>query len=178
MAFCPSRTTRRLLIAAAVLVSAAMPSRAGPNGASDLAGLFLQGCLNFAGDPAGLRDWARQQKLAALPPSGAAAFLHGALGTVFDASTTEDKLVLVSSDDGLCSAVSNRTSSEGLPAVLETDLRALGIRFRLVIERDDAHAKAVHYREYLAAKEKRAWRVLVATTKDQIGQAMLTAGPE
>lgn len=164
-----------LLVLSACLLAAAAPSRADP---SDLAGLFIQGCLNFAGDPAGVRDWARQQGLSALPQPAGSAFLHGAPGTVFDASTTEDKLVLVSSDDGICSAVSNRMDGAALPAVLEADLRTLGIRFRLVIERDDTHAVALHYREYLAAKEPRAWRVLVATAKGQPGQAMLTVAPE
>jgi hypothetical protein len=167
-----------VLALAACLLAYPGASQASGNGAGDLAGLFLQGCLNFAGDPAGLRDWARQRGLSALPPAQAAAFLHGAPGTVFDASTTENKLVLVSSDDGLCSAVSNRIDGAALPGVLEADLQNLGIRFRLVIERDDAHADALHYREYLAAKEKRAWRVLVATAKAPTGQAMLTAGPE
>jgi hypothetical protein len=167
-----------VLALAGCLLAHPAPSCAGPNGVGDLAGLFIQGCLNFAGDPAGLREWARQQGLAALPRTAAAAFLHGAPGVAFDASTTEDKLVLVSSDDGLCSAVGNRLDGSALPGVLETDLHSLGIRFRLAIERDDAHAAALHYREYLAARETRAWRILVATAKGDTGQAMLTAAPE
>ena len=37
----------------------------------------------------------------------------------------------------------------------------------------------IHDREYLVAKDKRGWRVLAATVKDDKGgEAMLTAGPE
>ena len=49
----------------------------------------------------------------------------------------------------------------------------------MVIERDDAHVSSIHDREYLAAKDKRGWRVLAATVKGEAGgEAMLTAAPE
>ena len=49
----------------------------------------------------------------------------------------------------------------------------------LVIEHDDTKVKAIHDREYLVARDKRGWRVLAATVKDdQGGEAMLTAAPE
>jgi hypothetical protein len=62
---------------------------------------------------------------------------------------------------------------------LESALKAADLKFRLVIERDDEKVGAIHDREYLVAKDKRGWRVLAATVKDdQGGEAMLTAGPE
>ena len=165
------------ILAAALFLP--LPALAGPNTATDLAGLFVQGCLPFVGDPAGLRSWARGQHLPEAPEPAREAFLHGAPGTVFDASTTQDKLVLVSSDDGICSAVTNHGIGSTVASTLEADLQRLGIRFRLVIERDDAHAPDLHYREYLAAKDNSAWRILVATVKgDKPGQAMLTSAPE
>ena len=166
------------LLLAGGLLAWCTPARAG-DPAPELVGLFVQGCLNFAGDPAGLRTWAQQQRLPEVPQPARAMFLHGAPGTVFDATAAGEKLVLVSSDDGICAAVTNKAAGPAVAAALEGDLRRLDIRFRLVIERDDTHAKAIHYREYLAARGKRAWRISLATVKDpQGGRAMLTAAPE
>lgn len=156
----------------------ATPARAaGP--AKELAGLFIQGCLNFAGNPAGLRAWAHRQHLPMVPQPARAVFLHGAPGTAFDASEPGEKLVLVSADDGICSAITNHAAGAPAAAALEQDLHRLNIRFRLVINHEDPDAAALHYREYLAARGKRAWRVLVASVKGkQNGQVMLTAAPE
>jgi len=98
---------------------------------------------------------------------------------VFNASTSEGKLVLVSSDDGLCSVVADKLVQQPAAEGLEAGLRQAGLAFRLVIERDDAHLNDIHDREYLATKDGRGWRILLATVKDpEGGKAMLTAGPE
>jgi hypothetical protein len=142
-------------------------------------GLFLQGCLPFAGKPAALREWAGQFGLPAVPEQARAAFLHGAPGQAFDASTTGTKLVLVSSDDGICSAVTDHATQPQVTEALEAALRQADLKFRLVIERDDTKVSAIHDREYLIAKDKRGWRVLAAVVKgDEGGEAMLTAAPE
>ena len=139
----------------------------------------MQSCMTFAGDPAGLRAWAAGKALPAVPEQARAAFLHGAPGQVFDASDNEGKFVVVSSDDGICSAVTNRVAQAAIVAALEGDLRAAGIAFRLVIERDDKHVPDIHDREYLATKAGRSWRILLATVKDPSGgQAMITGAPE
>lgn len=147
--------------------------------ADELAGLFLQGCLPFAGRPAALRDWARQTGLPPLPEQARTAFLHGAPGQAFDATAAGTKLVLVSSDDGICSAITDHAAQAEVIQALEAALKAADLKFRLVIERDDVKVGAIHDREYLVARDKRGWRVLAATVKDnQGGEAMLTAGPE
>jgi hypothetical protein len=144
-----------------------------------LAGLFMQSCLNYAGDPAGLRAWATGKGLPKVPEKARAAFLHGAPGQVFDASDNEGKFVVASADDGICSAVTNKVSQAAIVAALEGDLRAAGIAFRLVIERDDKTIPDIHDREYLATKNGRSWRILLATVKDPSGgQAMITGAPE
>jgi hypothetical protein len=144
-----------------------------------LAGLFMQSCLNFAGDPAGLRAWAASKGLPPVPEQARKAFLHGAPGQVFDASDNEGKFVVASSDDGICSAVTNKVAQSALITALETDLRQSGIAFRLVIERDDKNIPDIHDREYLATKGGRSWRILMATVKDPSGgQAMITGAPE
>ena len=114
-----------------------------------------------------------------LPEPARAAFLHGAPGQAFDGSAADTKLVLVSSDDGICSTVTNQATQQPVADALEDGLRQAGLTFRLVIERDDKQLSAIHDREYLAAKDKHGWRILAAVVKgDQGGEAMLTAAPE
>jgi hypothetical protein len=126
-----------------------------------------------------LRDWAQRTGLPPVPEQARAAFLHGAPGLAFDASAAGTKLVLVSSNDGICSAATDHATQPQVTAALEAGFHQAGLAFRLVIERDDKQVTAIHDREYLATRDKRGWRVLAATVKgDQGGQAMLTAGPE
>jgi hypothetical protein len=114
-----------------------------------------------------------------VPEQARAAFLHGAPGQAFDASATGTKLVLVSSDDGICSAVTDQATEQAVSDALEAGFHQAGLTFRLVVERDDKQVDAIHDREYLVAKEKRGWRVLAATVKDDKGgEAMLTGAPE
>ena len=142
-------------------------------------GLFVQGCLPFAGNPAALRDWAKQAGLQPVADQARAAFLHGAPGQVFDASVAGTKLALISSDDGICSAVTDQATTNQVSDALEAGLTRAGLVFRLAIERDDTRVSAIHDREYLATKDKLGWRILEATVKDDRGgEAMLTAAPE
>ena len=155
------------------------PTAAHAGAADELVGLFIQGCVPFAGNAPALRDWAKRTGLPIIPEQARAAFLHGAPGQAFDASAAEAKLVLVSSDDGICSAVTNRAARQAVGDALEAGFRQAGLAFRLVIERDDSKVSAIHNREYLATKDGRGWRILAATVKDDKGgEAMLTAAPE
>jgi hypothetical protein len=147
--------------------------------APQLIGLFIQGCMPFAGNPGALRAWAAQAGLPAVPEQARVAFLHGAPGQVFDGSTAEGKLVLVSSDDGICSVVTDQAVQTAVVEALEAGLQRAGAAFRLAIERDDKAVPEIHDREYLATKDGRGWRVLLAAVKgDKGGEAMLTAAPE
>jgi hypothetical protein len=143
-----------------------------------LAGLFIQGCLPFVGNPKALRDWAEKIGLPAVAPRAAMAFLHGAPGQVFDGSNPSGKFVLVSSDDGLCSVVTDKVGEPALRDALEAGLTKAGLEFKLVVQRDDKNEASIHDREYLAAKGKTGWRVLMAALKSGEGQGMLTAGAE
>jgi hypothetical protein len=155
------------------------PATARAGGADELVGLFIQGCLPFAGNAAALREWAQRMGLPPVPERARNAFLHGAPGQAFDGSAADTKLVLVSSDDGICSAVTNQAAQQDVVSALETGLQQAGLRFRLVTERDDAKVGDIHDREYLAARDKRGWRILAAAVKgDKGGEAMLTAAPE
>lgn len=154
-----------------------LTASAGP--ADDLAALFLQTCLPYAGRPAALREWAARANLPEVPDPARAAFLDGAPGKVFDASNTVGKFALLSSDDGICAVVTDQAGDAETDAALERGLSEAGIKFRLVAERDDKLNPKLHHREYLAAGPARTWRILAATVRDSApGQAMLTAAPE
>lgn len=156
-----------------------MPSVARADAPRQFVGLFVQGCMPFVGNAAELRAWAVRTGLPAVPDPARSAFLHGVSGQVFDGSNREGKFVLLSSDDGLCSVVTDKAASQPVIEALEAGLRQAGLRYRLAIERDDSHLSAIHDREYLATKDGRGWRVLAATVKDdKDGEAMLTAAPE
>ena len=139
----------------------------------------MQTCLPFAGAPDRLRAWAARNSLPELPDPARAAFLRGAPGKVFDATNLSGKFVVVSSDDGICATIADRAKGLELTAALEENLRQASIAFRLAIERDDKAETALHHREYLATRDRRIWRILIATVNDPNGgRAMLTAAPE
>ncbi|HEX3994935.1 MAG TPA: hypothetical protein VHX39_27480 [Acetobacteraceae bacterium] len=159
------------------LFAVLIPATAFAGPAEELSGLFLQACLSYAGHPAALRQWAAQQKLPPVPDPARAAFLNGAPGQVFDASNRTGKFALLSSDDGICAVVTDQAGDLEVAQALERALRDAGVKFRLVIERDDKLNPKLHHREYLATKSPVAWRLLAATVHDG-GRAMLTAAPE
>jgi hypothetical protein len=164
-----------ILLAAWVLA----PAAAHAGAPEELVGLFIQGCLPFAGDAPALRAWAGQTGLSPVPEQARAAFLNGAPGQVFNGSVAGVKLALVSSDDGICSAVTDQATQQAVTDALEAGFRQAGLGFRLLIERDDAQVSTIHDREYVALKDKRVWRILAATVKGGTGgEAMLTAGPK
>ena len=168
---------RRTVVAVLLLAGTAAPAQA--DRAQELAGLFMQGCLPYAGNPAALRRWASGNKLAYVPEPARGVFLNGAPGQVFDASNASGKFVVVSSDDGLCSCVGDTVVGDALVRAVEDDLKQAGIGFRRVIDRDDRRAAELHYNEYIAGLHGRVWRILIATVRDpKGGHAMLTAGPE
>lgn len=141
--------------------------------------MFAQSCLPYAGNPPALRQWAGRLHLPLAPEPARAAFLHGAPGQVFDASNIAGKFVLVSSDDGICSVVTDHAGDAETVHALEHVLTAAGLNYRLVAERNDKINPKLHQREYLAANAKRRWRILAATVRGGApDQAMLTAGAE
>lgn len=170
-----------LLILALIpaLLPALAPRMAHAGAVEELAGLFVRACLSHAGQPAALRRWAAETRLPEVPDPARRAFLAGAAGMVFDASTPGGKFALLSGDDGVCAAVTDHADDRETIAALEAALREAGATFRLVIERDDKRNPVLHHREYLAAKGTRSWRILAATVRDggPPGQAMLTAAP-
>ncbi len=172
-------SARRLapgLAAAGLLL--AVPAARADSPSEHLVGLFVQGCLPFVGDVAGLRAWAAAQRLPILPEAGRKAFLQDQPGVVFDATDAGGKLVLISGSDGNCDAVADRADA-ALARQLEQVLGRLGVTLTVAAERDDPQEKALHYREYVARKGERGWRIVVSTGKPGSGaHPMLSASPE
>jgi hypothetical protein len=167
-------------LAAALLL--ALPAHAAPPGqqaARQLAGLFLQSCLPYAGDPPALHAWAHRMGLAQVPDPARRAFLHGNPGQVFDASNPEGKFVVISWDGGACADVAQAANGPALARDLESDLHQAGLAVSLLHDREDPAQKQLRHREYRATKDGRSWRILASWVMDQPqGQAMLTAAVE
>jgi hypothetical protein len=144
--------------------------------AKQAAGLFMQSCIQFAGNKDGVRDWARKTGLKELPPAVQDRFLYGLPGVVFDASNKDGKFVLVSEDGGSCSVVAEMASGDALISNLEQDLKEAKISFKMTAEKPDTEEKSLNHREYQASQGDRSWLLLVSTVKDPAGgQVMLTA---
>ena len=175
---------RRLAVCvgALALASIAAGARAADPGDADTAaqvvGLFMQSCVRFAGDVAGLRKWALEAGMQILPAQGQQAFLYGLPGEVFDASTKEGKLVLISESSGACSAMAESASGTEVVKGLEQAMQLSHINFTMTHEDDDKSENILHHREYTASQGKREWEMLVSTVKGAApGEVMLTTSP-
>ena len=173
----------RLPICACALAAVALGARAedvpGSGAAAQIVGLFMQSCVRFAGDPTGLRAWAvHAGGMRPLPTEGQQAFLYGLPGEVFDASTKEGKLVVISESSGACSAMAESASGTEVVKGLEQAMQLSHINFTMTHEDDDKTEKDLHHREYTASQGKREWEMLVSTVKGAApGEVMLTTSP-
>ena len=170
--------TRMFWVLALVIASAAAARADSPDSsAQQVTGLFMQSCVQFAGDKEGLRSWARKIGLKALPAPLQARFLDGLPGIVFDASNQKGKFVLVSEDGGSCSAIAERASGTQTIEDLEKDMNTARIGLRMTAAKGDSEEELEH-REYVASLGDRSWLLLISTVKNAAGgQVMLTATP-
>ena len=160
----------------AALLTPAFADEPPVTNARQVAGLFMQSCLQFAGDRDGLRGWAKQAGLKELPAPAQDQFLYGLPGVVFDASNKEGKFVLVSEDGGSCWVLAETASGPAVINDLEQDLKEAQIAFKVTGEKPDAEEEILSHREYQASQGERGWLLLVSIVKDPAGgQAMLTA---
>ena len=157
------------IVALAILF--APPVRAAE--ADQLIGLFMQGCLPFAGDAQALRKWAAGIGLPALPPEGQRAFLGNQPGVVFDASDPQGKFVVLSGDNGACAATAEQSAPASMATELESALTAAGVGFVVKTDADNPQDRTLHYRAYQARKGDRSWRIVLSTG----AHAMLSASP-
>jgi len=151
------------------------PDPAAADAAAQVVGLFMQSCVRFAGDPDGLRAWAPKAGMQPLPAQGQQAFLYGLPGVVFDASTKSDKLVVISENEGACSAMSESASGPLVVKTLEQVMQQAHIDFTMTHEDDDQQEKTLHHREYTASQGTRHWEMLISVVKGAApGEVMLT----
>lgn len=168
----------RTLILATLATALAAPVRAADTTASaqQLATLFMQSCLQYAGDRDGLRAWAKKIGLKELSAEEQDRFLYGLPGVVFDASNNDGRFKLVSEDGGSCSVLAASASGQAVLQDLEQKLHDAQITFKVTAERPDSVESTLHHREYVAQQGKREWLLLVSTVQDPAGgEAMLTA---
>jgi hypothetical protein len=165
-----------LAILATPLLAPARAADTGAASAQQLATLFMQSCLKYAGDRDGLRGWAKQIGLKELSAEDQDRFLYGLPGVVFDASNDDGRFRLVSEDGGSCSVLAASASGPAVLKDLEQSLQDAQITFKVTAERPDAIEKTLQHREYVAQQGKRAWLLLVSIVQDPAGgEAMLTA---
>jgi hypothetical protein len=161
-----------------IIVTASQPRADNPSdiAAEQVTGLFMQSCVQFAGDKDGLRQWARKVALPELPTAIRDRFLYGLPGVVFDASNKDGKFVLVSEDGGSCSAIAQLASGTRTVSDLEKDMNDARISFNLTAEKRDSEERLLRHREYTASRGTRSWLLSVSTVEGEVGgQVMLTA---
>ena len=128
-----------------------------------VAGLFMQSCMKFAGDTAGLRDWASAHHLPQAPPEQAAAFL-GTLGPgeVFGASNASGKYALISYDSGMCRAIAFIGNTSDIRQTLLSLLhgREFSVVPVLVRAKPDGSSRQELFKVHLGSQD---WGVSITT---------------
>ena len=170
---------RMCMIASTGMMALVAPARsddAPKAAANQVAGLFTQSCIQFAGDTESLRGWADRTGLKALPaeaqnvlpprPAGYRVRRLQQAGQI-RVDLRGRRLLL-----GRCPIASGPVAI----ADLEHDMNDARIAFKVTGEETDPEEKSLTHREYLASQGQREWLLLVSTVKDPpAGQAMLTA---
>ncbi len=107
--------------------------------ATELAGLFAQTCVDYAGDAAGLRAWVAAQGLRPLPREAQHVFLLGPLGPgiAYNASGGAGQFFVVSYDDGACTAIGAAINAAALLPALRNELGAPNLSLELAFDRVD-----------------------------------------
>jgi len=141
--------------------------------------MFMDTCVHFAGDTAGLRSWLAKQGVPEMPAEPRRSFLGDRRGKVYDTSEENTRLALVSADDGSCSAYAEFADREQLARNLEGALHEANDNFTAQGEHADARDPTLARRDYRATIGTRQWLVLVTTTQAQGKlQAALTLRPQ
>ncbi|MBN9559823.1 MAG: hypothetical protein J0H14_03720 [Alphaproteobacteria bacterium] len=170
------RGSAALLVCALALVAAA-PTHA--DEAEQSVGLFMQSCVRFAGDTAGLRRWATETGLKPLPPGGQAAFLQNQPGIAYDATNAEGKFVMASGEAGSCFVVAEKADATQLTNDLEQALQQAGLAFTAGAETVDPADKNLRSREFRIRKAGHGWRIVLSTGRADSGaHPMLAIAPE
>jgi len=162
-----------------VMISGAHAEQASDQRSLQVAGLFMQTCVRFSGNPAGLRSLLSEKKVPVLPKEVSGRFLGSRPGIAFDASNKFDRLAVVSHDDGSCTAFSEGADGDQAVAAVEKFLEASKIQFRLIDDYPDKRASDLRHRTYEASSGERKWGLMLSTapTPGRI-HVMFTALPK
>ena len=155
-----------LVLLADLLLIPMLPLRAQPVGigrpALQAVGLFQHVCLPYAGLAGNLRAFAASKGLHQIPDSHATAFLLGHPGEVFNASTPDGQLALVSMDDGACVVAMPMGDRVGVNNALAGVFRTIQAVVTLVSDKASPDGKATQRLE-LVRLGNSAWHVSVTT---------------
>ncbi len=123
------------MLALSVAPASGQTGMANPD-SGQVAGLFLQSCMKYAGNAARLREWVSAHRLPQLPADQAAAFL-GSLGAgeVYGASNASGKHALVSYDSGACRVLALSGNASDIQTTLLALLRGQGVTVVPVLAR-------------------------------------------
>ncbi len=127
-----------------------------------VAGLFLQTCLRFAGDPGALRSWIVAHQLPQVPEAQPP-FL-GSIGTgqVFGASTASGKHALVSYDFGACQVIAMAGDASAVQQKLLASLHDLGVAVSRVLARSTPDGSSTQDL-FDATLESRHWKFSITS---------------
>jgi hypothetical protein len=137
-------------------------------------GLFEHSCMDFAGFAGNLRIWVEGHHLSELPPNRAAQFLMNAPGKVYDASTRDGRLMLVSRDSGTCMVTMQFGDKDAVDAALQGVFRTGNYIVTRVSDQTSPDGKAKQTLD-LVTLGKRAWHISTTThARDEMPSALPT----
>lgn len=155
-----------LTAALAAMLALGVAPASGQTGMADpdsgqVAGLFLQSCMKYAGNAAGLREWVSAHRLPQIPADQAATFL-GSLGAgeAYGASNASGKHALVSYDSGACRVLALSGDASDIQQTLLALLRGQGVTVVPVLARakpDSSSSQGL----FEATFGPRHWRVSI-----------------
>jgi hypothetical protein len=156
------------------------PPTSPAEGAAEVVGLFGQTCVHYAGNAAALRSWLTQEHAPQMPAELATYFLAGRRGQVYDVSTQNARLALVSADDNTCSAYVDVADPATVVQDVETAMKQANLQFAMQGDHPDQQDPSLHHRDYRLTLNGAPWLVLVTTASAATPgkpQAVLTLHP-
>lgn len=114
-------------VASAAEQAGAPDSRSPPTYGASVAYTFITACMQYAGDPTGLRAHLAAQGATQAPESEAPRYLHDRAGRVFGLRTPGGVQIFLSLDDGGCELIAPNVDERDFRAEFDKLLRALTI---------------------------------------------------
>jgi hypothetical protein len=132
-------------------------------GAADLVGLFQQSCLAFTGQTGKLREWAASKKLPEMPARNAKALAGSTAGKVYNASQGDEKLAVVSQDDGGCRAILGYGDQGAVDDALKGLFRKVNAQVKTLSSRQSGNERQI---VLSVTVDGRTMRVTIITMPD------------